>query len=138
MHNPRLFPHILINTAIAGFTNMLIWFAITFWVFLETRSVFVTGMLGGIYLVLNLFGGIWFGSFVDHHPKRRVMLTSSVVSFGCYSIGAVILTLLPSETWSNMWSPWLWIWMFIMMLGVVTGNIRMIALSTLVTILIPE
>lgn len=138
MHNPRLFPHILINTAIAGFTNMLIWFAITFWVFLETRSVFVTGMLGGIYLVLNLFGGIWFGSFVDHHPKRRVMLTSSVVSFGCYSIGAVILTLLPSQTWSNMWSPWLWSWMLIMMLGVVTGNIRMIALSTLVTILIPE
>jgi DHA3 family multidrug efflux protein-like MFS transporter len=117
---------------------MLIWFAITFWVFLETRSVFVTGMLGGIYLVLNLFGGIWFGSFVDHHPKRRVMLTSSVVSLGFYSIGAIILALLPSETWSNMWSPWLWGWMFIMMLGVVAGNIRMIALSTLVTILIPE
>lgn len=60
MKNNHLFLHILANSAISGFTNMLIWFAITFWVFLETRSVFVTGMLGGIYLVLNLFGGIWF------------------------------------------------------------------------------
>jgi DHA3 family multidrug efflux protein-like MFS transporter len=50
----HLFSHILTNTAIAGFTNMLIWFAITFWVYLETQSVFVTGMLGGIYLVLNM------------------------------------------------------------------------------------
>ncbi len=51
----NFFSHILANTAIAGFTNMLLWFAITFWVFLMTRSVFMTGMLGGIYLILNLF-----------------------------------------------------------------------------------
>lgn len=60
MHHRSLFLHILTNTAVAGFTNMLLWFAITFWAYLTTKSVFVTGMLGGIYLVLNLFGGIWF------------------------------------------------------------------------------
>jgi len=53
-----LFSHILANSTIGGFTNMLLWFAITFWAYLETRSVFVTGVLGGVYLVLNLLGGL--------------------------------------------------------------------------------
>lgn len=138
MHLQKLFPHILTNTAVAGFTNMLLWFAITFWAYLETHSVFVTGMLGGIYLVLNLFGGIWFGSLVDHHRKKRVMLTSSLISLFFYSISFTMLLILPDSTWGNMWNPWLWVFILVSMLGVFVGNIRMIALSTLVTIMIPE
>ena len=42
------------------------WFAVTFWVFLETQSVFATGMIAGIYLVLTAGFGIWLGSLVDH------------------------------------------------------------------------
>lgn len=38
----KLFYSILLNNACAGFANMLLWFAVTFWVFLETKSVFVT------------------------------------------------------------------------------------------------
>ena len=137
--NPKsLFPHILVNTAIAGFTNMLVWFAITFWLYLETHSVFITGMLGGIYLVLNLFGGIWFGSLVDHHRKKPIMLVSSVTSLLFYSLAFGMLTYFPESAWTDMWNPWLWFFIFVTMLGVVVGNIRMIALSTLVTILIPE
>ncbi len=138
MHNPRLFPHILINTAIAGFTNMLIWFAITFWLYLETHSVFITGMLGGMYLVLNLFSSIWFGSLVDHHRKKPIMLISSATSLFFYSIAFGMLAYFPESAWTDMWNPWLWLFIFVTMLGVVVGNIRMIALSTLVTILIPE
>ena len=138
MRNPRLFPHILINTAIAGFTNMLIWFAITFWLYLETHSVFITGMLGGIYLVLNLFGGIWFGSLVDHHRKKPIMLISSATSLFFYTISFLMLWIFPASTWTDMWNPWLWLFILISTIGIVVGNIRMIALSTLVTILIPE
>ena len=138
MQTTSLFPHILINTAIAGFTNMLVWFAITFWLYLETHSVFITGMLGGIYLVLNLFGGIWFGSLVDHHRKKPIMLVSSITSLFFYSLAFGMLAYFPESAWTNMWNPWLWLFIFVTMLGVVVGNIRMIALSTLVTILIPE
>jgi len=138
MYNSKLFPHILVNTAIAGFTNMLLWFAITFWAYLETRSVFVTGMLGGVYLVLNLFGGIWFGSLVDHHRKKRVMLASSIVSLGFYSISFAMLLIFPESTWQHVGNPWLWVFILVSMLGVFVGNIRMIALSTIVTILMPE
>lgn len=138
MKSSTLFPHILINTAIAEFTNMLIWFAITFWLYLETHSVFMTGMLGGVYLVLNLFGGIWFGSLVDHHRKKPIMLVSSTTSLFFYSLAFGMLAYFPESAWTDMWNPWLWLFIFVMMLGVVVGNIRMIALSTLVTILIPE
>jgi DHA3 family multidrug efflux protein-like MFS transporter len=138
MTNPRLFPHILANSAIGGFTNMLLWFAITFWAYLETHSVFVTGMLGGVYLVLNLFSGIWFGSLVDHHRKKSVMLASSLTSLFFYSISFAMLLTLPESTWTDMWNPWLWLFILVSILGVVVSNIRMIALSTIVTILIPE
>ncbi len=138
MKPTSLFPHILINTAIAGFTNMLIWFAITFWLYLETHSVFMTGMLGGVYLVLNLFGGIWFGSLVDHHRKKPIMLVSSTTSLLFYLLSFTMLAIFPESTWTDMWNPWLWVFIVITMIGVIAGNIRMITLSTLVTLLIPE
>ena len=138
MSPKNLFPHILINTAIAGFTNMLIWFAITFWLYLETHSVFMTGMLGGVYLILNLFGGIWFGSLVDHNKKKPIMLASSVTSLSFYSLAFGMLAYFPESAWTDIWNPWLWLFILVMMFGVVVGNIRMIALPTLVTILIPE
>jgi DHA3 family multidrug efflux protein-like MFS transporter len=75
---------------------------------------------------------------VDHHRKKLVMLGSSVVSLFFYSIGFLMLILLPPDTWGDMMSPWLWVFILVSMLGIVVGNIRMIALSTIVTILIPE
>ena len=99
MNHPKLFLHILTNTAIAGFTNMLLWFAITFWAYLTTHSVFVTGVLGGFYLMLNLLSGLWFGSLVDHHRKKTVMLGSSFASLFFYLIGFVLLIFLPEGTW---------------------------------------
>jgi DHA3 family multidrug efflux protein-like MFS transporter len=138
MTSSRLFFNILANTAIAGFTNMLIWFAITFWLYLETHSVFMTGMLGGVYLVMNLFGGIWFWSLIDHNKKKSIMLASSATSLFFYSISFLMLWIFPASTWIDIWNPWLWLFILITILGVVVGNIRMIALSTLVTLLIPE
>lgn len=108
MQQSHLFRHILANTAMAGFTNMLLWFAITFWVYLETRSVFMTGMLGGFYLILNLFGGIWFGSLVDHNRKKIIMMASSLISLAFYILVFVILSVLGESNWSDMWNPWLW------------------------------
>ncbi len=79
------FHHLLVNNLVANITNFTVWFAITFWIFLETRSVFATGMIAGIYLVLTGALGIWFGSLVDHHRKRSMMLVSSAVSLAIYA-----------------------------------------------------
>jgi MFS transporter, DHA3 family, multidrug efflux protein len=115
-----------------------VWFAITFWVFLETKSVFATGMIAGVYLVLTAAFGIWFGSIVDHNAKRLVMMGSSVVSFGFYAVAIGVLVAFPAESFKNPYGFTLWIFVLVVMFGVIAGNIRSIALPTLVTILIPE
>ena len=66
------------------------------------------------------------------------MLASSLISLFFYSISFTMLLVLPDSTWGNMWNPWLWIFILVSMLWVFVGNIRMIALSTLVTIMIPK
>ncbi len=80
------FHQILGNNLVANITNFTVWFAITFWVYLETHSVFATGTIAGLYLVFTAGFGIWLGSIVDHNAKKLVMLGSSVVSFGFYAV----------------------------------------------------
>lgn len=135
---PFIFYQILGNNLVANVTNFTVWFAVTFWVFLETQSVFATGMIAGIYLVFTAGLGFWFGSLVDHYPKRLVMLGSSVVSFALYAIGLALVLFIPDEVFRDVSSVWLWALILIVMLGVIAGNIRSIALPTLVTVLIPE
>jgi DHA3 family multidrug efflux protein-like MFS transporter len=36
------FYHLLGNNLIANITNFTVWFALTFWVYIETQSVFAT------------------------------------------------------------------------------------------------
>src|SRR5688572_24742252 len=93
----RTFHHLLANNLLANITNYTVWFAITFWVFLETRSVFATGIIAGVYLALTASLAIWFGSLVDHYGKRRVMLASSAVSFLLYGAALALLLMTPEN-----------------------------------------
>ena len=136
MNNP--FYQILGNNLVANITNFTVWFALTFWVFLETQSVFATGMIAGVYLVFTAAFGFWLGSIVDHNPKKLVMLGSSAVSFLFYGLALVALLLEPEGAFANPYGPYLWGFVLLVMLGVIAGNIRSIALPTIVTMLIPE
>jgi DHA3 family multidrug efflux protein-like MFS transporter len=129
---------ILANNLVANVTNFTVWFAITFWVFLETQSVFATGMIAGVYLVFTAAFGFWFGSIVDHNAKKTAMLGSSLVSVGFYAASLIMLLLEPEGAFTDPYGPYLWGFVLLVMLGVIAGNIRSIALPTLVTILIPE
>ena len=132
------FHHLLANNLIANITNFTVWFALTFWVYLETRSVFTTGMIAGLYLVLTAGLAFWLGSLVDHHRKKRVMLGSSAVSVVFYALSFALLAATPEASLRNVASPALWAFVGLVMLGVMAGNIRSIALPTLVTVLVPE
>ena len=103
-----------------------LWFAITFWVFLETRSVFATGMIGGIFLVFTTLTGIWLGSLVDHHPKKTVLQASAAVSLVLYAASLAVYLLSPPEAFRRTDSVWLWVFVLLLMLGVIAGNVRMI------------
>lgn len=134
----RAFYALLANNAVAGVTNFTVWFAITFWVFLETRSVFATGMIAGVFLVLTAGFAVWFGSLVDHYPKTRVMLGSSLASLAFYVLSLGLLLATPEAAFREVAQPQLWILIGLVMLGVIAGNVRNIALPTLVTLLVPE
>ena len=132
------FHQILGNNLVANVTNFTVWFAITFWVYIETQSVFATGMIAGIYLVFTAAFGFWLGSIVDHNGKKISMMGSSVVSFLFYAVAFAMVLLEPQGAFANPYGAYLWVFILLVMLGVIAGNIRSIALPTLVTILIPE
>ena len=70
---PRAFRQLLVNTLGTGVTSSFVWFALTFWVFLETRSVVATGVIGGAFMLLIAVTSISFGTFVDRFRKLAVM-----------------------------------------------------------------
>lgn len=134
----KTFYQILINSVLANITNMTVWFALIFFIYLETLSVTATSIISGIYLVMTASLGIWFGSLVDHNKKKNVMILSGVISLIIYIAGFVMYISLPAETWKDPTSITLWIFNVLLLVGVIAGNIRSIAVPTLVTILIPE
>jgi DHA3 family multidrug efflux protein-like MFS transporter len=133
----RTFLHVLLNTLVVSVMNYTLWFAVTFWVFLETRSVFATGMIGGIFLVAVVLTGIWFGSLVDHHRKKAALQLSTLVSLVLYGAATALYLLTAPTAFRRTDSVVLWVFVVLVMLGVVAGNIRTIATSTLVTLLVP-
>jgi DHA3 family multidrug efflux protein-like MFS transporter len=134
----RTFLHLLLSTLIVSVINFTVWFAVTFWVFLETRSVFATGLIAGIFMVSVAATGIWFGSLVDHHHKKTVMQWSAAVSLLLYGGSLSIYLTTAEATFRDPGSVRLWVFVVVLMLGVVAGNLRTIAMPTLVTLLIPE
>jgi DHA3 family multidrug efflux protein-like MFS transporter len=133
---PPAFYHLLANTLVIGVTHFTVWFAVTFWVYLETRSVFATGVIAGVYLALTAACGVWFGSLVDHHRKKTMMIVSTVSSLALYALAAVLYWVSDQATFRDATSPRLWAFVVLLMTGVLLGNIRTIAMPVLVTLLV--
>jgi MFS transporter, DHA3 family, multidrug efflux protein len=132
------FYQLLVNTLVVSVMNFTVWFAITFFTYLETRSVFATAIISGIYLVATAVSGFWFGSIVDHHKKKSAMVWSTVISLISYVISFLIYITAPADAFKDPSSITLWVFVVLLMAGVIVGNIRTIALPTIITILIPE
>ena len=134
----RPFFQLLVSTLLVSVVNYTVWFAVTFWVYLQTRSVFATGVVAGLFLVLTALTGVWFGSLVDHRPKKTVMQVSAAVSFLLYAAAFTLYLLTPAASFTDPGSAALWAFALLLMVGVIAGNLRTIALPTLVTVLIDE
>src|SRR4029453_719750 len=136
--NRKAFYQLLVNTLLVSVINFTVWFAITFYVYLQTRSVFATGVVSGIFLVMTALTGIWFGSLVDSYPKKTMMQVSAAASFLLYIAAFATYQATPHQSFTDPTSVALWTLIVLLMLGVIVGNIRTIALPTLVTVLIAE
>lgn len=132
------FYQILINTLIANVTTSFLWFALTFWVYIETQSVLATGIVGGVYMLLVSTFSIVFGTIVDHHKKKNVMVASTLLTLLFFSIAGIIYTIFDKSQLLDWTGPVFWLFAGILLIGAVIENMRNIALSTTVTLLVPK
>lgn len=129
---------VIANTLIASVTNFFVWFALVFWLYLQTKSVLTTAFTGGAFMIMSSAAGFWLGSIVDHHRKKSAMLLSSTVTLIMFSCALAFYLAVPKEAFTSVQSWQLWALSAFVLIGVCANNIRMIALPTLVTLLIPE
>ena len=137
-HDERTFRRLLLNTLVSGVTSSFLWFALTFWVYLETRSVVTTGVIGGAFAISSAVLGPYFGTFVDRHRKHHAMVVTTSLSLACFTLAAIVFTVVPADALLSLTSPAFWVLVGTTLLGSVAGNMRGIALSTCVTLLVPE
>lgn len=132
------FYQVLVNTLIANVTTSFLWFCLTFWVYLETKSVLATAIIGGAYMLFVSLTSIIFGTFVDHHKKKYVMQLSTWFALATFTVAGLIYLAVPKGVLLQMSNAWFWLFITVVLAGSVVENARNIALSTTVTLLVPE
>jgi len=134
----KTFYAVLTNSLTASLTNTFVWFAVTFWVYLQTKSVIAMSVMAGVYTITVAVSGFFLGSLVDRYHKKNVMLLSSLCSLGLYALAGITFVSTPPVVFTDASSVNLWIFIVLALVGAIAGNLRGIALLTLVTILVPE
>jgi DHA3 family multidrug efflux protein-like MFS transporter len=137
-HDESTFRRLLLNTLVSGVTSSFLWFALTFWVYLETRSVVATGVIGGAFALSSAVLGPYVGTFVDRHRKHHAMMVTTSVSLVCFAVATLVFVAVPAGSLLSLTHPAFWVLVGATLFGSVAGNMRGIALSTCVTLLVPE
>lgn len=132
----RAFGHVLGNTAAAMLGTAFIWYGITFWAYLETRSVLATSFLGGAYMLGMAVLGVPFGSMIDRYRKHPVMVFSAVGSTISFLLAGLVFWLVPEQALISLSRPWFWAFTSLILLGALLAMIRGLALTTCVTMLV--
>jgi len=123
---------------ITGVTSSFLWFAVTFWVYLETRSVVATGVIGGAFSISAALFGPAFGTYVDHHRKHAAMVLATATCLVCFGVATTLFVLVDAGDVLALGRPWFWVFVAVVLVGSTAGQMRNIALSTCVTLLVPE
>jgi DHA3 family multidrug efflux protein-like MFS transporter len=81
--------------------------------------------------------GFFLGSLVDRFPKKATMTMSSLLTLGLFLGASLVYATTPPEQLGNVRSPQLWAFVLLTLIGAIAGNLRTIALSTVVAIVVP-
>ena len=106
----KTFYAILANSLAAFLTNTFVWFAVTFWVYLETQSVIATSVMAGVYTGTVAISGFFLGSLVDRYKKKSAMLLSSTSSLLLYAAASLIFISTPEEALADASNPTAKVW----------------------------
>jgi DHA3 family multidrug efflux protein-like MFS transporter len=133
-HNST-FQRLLLNTLVANVTTTFLSFALAFWVYLVTKSVLVASIVAGSSMLAGALSGAVFGAIVDANRKKTAMVISSSITAAAFAAAGLVYLLVPVTDWTR---PWFWVFAAFVLIGSLAGGLRSIALSTTVTLLIPE
>jgi DHA3 family multidrug efflux protein-like MFS transporter len=82
--------------------------------------------------------GLFFGTYVDHHKKKRAMLVSSGITLVTFTLATILYAVVPHADLINLSGVHFWMFMILILAGAIAGNLRMIALSTTVSLLVDK
>lgn len=133
----RTFLHVLVNTAVANVTTSFLWFALTFWAYAETRNVLVAGVVAASYMLFVSLFSMFFGTLVDRFRKKAVMAWATLVALIVFILDAALFFAIGPTAIIDLNRPWFWIFAVVLLAGAVVEQLRGIALSTTVTLLVP-
>ncbi|PRY55939.1 MFS transporter [Glycomyces artemisiae] len=133
----RTFLHVLVNTAVANVTTSFLWFGLTFWIYVETRNVIASAVVAASYMIFVSLFGMFFGTLVDRFQKKAVMLWATLAALAVFVLDAAFFFAVGEERMRDLSLPWFWIFTVVMLAGAVVEQLRGIALSTTVTLLVP-
>jgi DHA3 family multidrug efflux protein-like MFS transporter len=134
---PPAFRRLMANSLVAGVTSTFLWFALTFWVYLETRSVVATGVIGGTFSLVAAIVGPLIGTYVDHHRKHTSLVLTSGMAAVSFAVATVVFYSVDADDLLQLDGPWFWLLVASTLMGSVAGNARAVVLATCVTILVP-
>lgn len=132
------FYSLLAISLVVGTTNNFVWFALTYWIYLQTHSVAATGIAGGLYMIAAALSSFIFGSLIDHHRKQKLMFLSSSITLVLLCFASTLYWYADHTFFASITNPLLWLFVCILLGSVIAGNIYSIAVPTLVSFLVPE
>jgi DHA3 family multidrug efflux protein-like MFS transporter len=134
---PPAFRQLMANSLVSGVTSTFLWFALTFWVYLETRSVVTTGVIAGTFSLVSAIVGPLIGTFVDHHRKHTSLLLTSAIAVTSFGVATATFYGHGTDGLLQLGNPWFWVLVASTLIGSVAGASRAVVLATCVTILVP-
>src|SRR5690606_240628 len=118
-HNMRTFAALLVNTAVANISTMFIWFGLTFWIYLETRNVLSTALIGAALMLFVALSSMFFGTLVDRFRKKPVMAWKTGVALAIFVVDALFFFAMGADAIADLSRPWFWIFAVVMLAGAV-------------------
>jgi MFS transporter, DHA3 family, multidrug efflux protein len=134
----RKFYTLLANHLFASVSTGFVWFAVTFWIYLQTRSVMMTAYIAGIFTVCNLLSAFAFGKYVDNNKKKTSFIVGSFLSLLFFIAATVLFYTYDLGAVTQYTSVPLWIFIILCVAGSVCGNLRQVALSVAVNLFFEE
>ena len=119
----RAFYHVLGNSAVAMLGTAFLWYAITFWAYLETRSVITTAFLGGSYMLGMAVLGVPFGSLIDRYRKHLAMMGSAIGTTVLFLLAGGLYLMVPEDELIDLSKPWFWLFSLLILAGALKNAI---------------